>query len=131
MPLVDGVLTFDYLDPGKYYARIFEDHNGDGKYTTGDLAAHRQPDVVYYYPKVINIKKNWEKTESWNVFDTAVDLMKPEAIKKNKPEADKKNRNRKKNESEEEEDEEDVFDPTVNPFNPNDKGSMRNKTRRH
>lgn len=131
VPLVDGVLTFDYLDPGKYYARIFEDHNGDGKYTTGDLAAHRQPDVVYYYPKVINIKKNWEKTESWNVFDTAVDLMKPEAIKKNKPEADKKNRNRKKNESEEEEDEEDVFDPTRNPFNPNDKGSMRNKTRRH
>ena len=129
-PVVDGKVTFQYLAPGKYYARIFEDLNGDGIYTTGDFATLQQPDVAYYYPKMINIKKNWEKSETWNVFETAVDLMKPEAIKKNKPEADKKNRNRKKegNNLDEDEEEEDYFDPTRNPFDPNDRGSRRNAT---
>ena len=118
----NGVARFQYLAPGKYYARIFEDHNGDGLYTTGDYEQNIQPDLAYYYPKIINIKKNWEKTETWNVFDTAVDLMKPEALKKNKPEADKRNRTRKNNADTEEEEDEDYFDPTRNPFDPNDKG---------
>lgn len=130
-PVIDGTVTFRYLAPGKYYARIFEDFNGDGRYTTGDFDSLRQPDAVYYYPKVVNIKKNWEKTESWNVFETAIDLMKPDAIKKNKPEADKRDRNRKKENGDEYDDEEEeVFDPTRNPFDPNDRrrrnGSNRN-----
>lgn len=125
VPVKDGVAEFRYLAPGKYYARIYEDFNGDGKYTTGNFDSLRQPDAAYYYPKIINIKKNWEKTETWNVFDTPVDLMKPEAVKKNKPETDKRERNRKKkNEGEYDEDEE-VFDPTRNPFDPNDRGRRR------
>lgn len=116
-------VTFRYLPPGKYYARIFEDFNGDGRFTPGDFDSLRQPDMAYYYPKLVNIKKNWEKNETWNVFETAVDLMKPEAIKKNKPEADKKQRNRNRNnQNQEDEEDEDYFDPTRNPFNPNDKG---------
>ncbi|MDE5675033.1 MAG: hypothetical protein K2I44_06805, partial [Muribaculaceae bacterium] len=77
---------------------------------------------AYYYPKIINLKKNWEKSESWNVFDTAIDLMKPEAIKKNKPANDKRNRNKKSDNNLEDEEEEDYFDPTRNPFAPNDRG---------
>lgn len=137
-PVVNGVARFDYLDPGKYYARIYEDFDGDGLYTTGfdgfttpgASRQRRQPDAVYYYPKILNLKKNWEKTETWNVFDTAVDLMKPEAIKKNKPAADKRKRqNARNNTSGEEEEEEDYFDPTRNPFDPNDTG-RRNSNRR-
>lgn len=112
---------FKYLPPGKYYARIFEDYNGNGMFDTGNLDSIRQPDVSYYYPKLINVKKNWDKEENWDVFATAVDMMKPYAILKNKPEADKKNRNRKNNTEDEEEDE-DYFDPTRNPFDPNDRG---------
>lgn len=122
----NGVARFLHLDPGKYYARIYEDHNGDGLYTTGDYSQNRQPDYVYYYPKIINLKKNWEKTETWNVFDTAVDLMKPENLKKNKPEADKRNRKRQSENGNEEEEDEDYFDPTRNPFDPNDRGRRRN-----
>ncbi len=122
----NGVARFQYLDPGKYYARIYEDHNGDGVYTTGDYNQNRQPDYVYYYPKIINLKKNWEKTETWNVFDTAVDLMKPENLKKNKPETDKRNRKRQSENGNEDEEEEDYFDPTRNPFDPNDRGRRRN-----
>lgn len=124
VPVINGVAHFPYLAPGKYYARIYEDHDGDGKYTTGDFSTLRQPDVAYYYPKLINIKKNWEKTETWNVFDTAVDLMKPDAVKKNKPETDKRSRNNNKQEGEGDDDD-DYFDPTRNPFDPNDKGRRR------
>ncbi len=125
--VVNGVARFNHLAPGKYYARIYEDYDGDGLYTTGDLALNRQPDNVYYYPKIINIKKNWEKTETWNVFDTAVDLMKPEALKKNKPEADKRSRGKKGDSGNEEEEDEEYFDPTRNPFDPNDKGRNRRR----
>ncbi len=49
--------------------------------------------------------------------------MKPAAITKNKPASDKRNRNQK-NQTEEEEEEE-IFDPTRNPFDPNDRGTRR------
>ncbi len=126
-PVIDGKVTFNYLPAGKYYARIFEDFNGNGLYDTGDFALNRQPDVAYYYPKIVNLKKNWDKAETWNVFETAIDLMKPETLKKNKPEADKRNRNKKQS-NEEDEDEEEIFDPTRNPFDPNDRGNRRNRT---
>ena len=117
--------VFKYLPAGKYYARIFEDHNGNGIFDTGNLDSIRQPDYSYYYPKVINVKKNWDKEESWNVFETAVDMMKPYAILKNKPEADKKKRNKKNTNGDEEDEDEEYFDPTRNPFDPNDRGNSR------
>ncbi len=115
LPVVNGSVTFRYLPAGKYYARIFEDHNGNGIFDTGDFSQLRQPDVAYYYPKIISVKKNWDKTEDWNVFSTAVDLMKPEAIKKNKSEAEKRARS-KRNEDLNDDEEEEPFDPTRNPF---------------
>lgn len=124
VPVVNGIADFKYLAPGKYYARIYEDFNGNGVYDPGDFESRTQPDQAYYYPKMINLKKNWERDETWDVFATAVDLMKPENLKKNKPEADKRARNRNKNNNQMEEDEEeDYFDPTRNPFDPNDRGN--------
>ena len=78
--------------------------------------------MSYYYPKLINVKKNWDKEESWDVFITAVDQMKPYVLLKNKPEADKKNRNRNRNNEDGNDEEDDYFDPTRNPFDPNDRG---------
>lgn len=120
-----GHADFRFLAPGKYYARIYEDFNGNGLYDTGDFDSLRQPDQAYYYPKTINIKKNWEKSETWDVFATAVDLQKPDAVKKNKPEADKRRRGKQNQQQEEEEDDDDFFDPTRNPFDPNDRRDSR------
>lgn len=114
-PVVNNRVSFKYLAPGKYYARIVEDYNGNGEYDTGDYERMLQPELAYYYPKAINIKKNWDKEEDWDVFVTAIDLMKPAAIKKNKPERKKLQRN----EGVEPEEEEETFDPTANPFDPN------------
>ena len=122
VPLVNNKATFPYLAPGKYYARIFEDFNGNGLYDPGNLDSLQQPDMAYYYPKVINVKKNWDKTETWDVFSVAIDMMKPDAIKKNKPEIDKRSRNNRNNNNQEEDEEEEYFDPTRNPFDPNDRG---------
>ncbi|MDE5839426.1 MAG: hypothetical protein K2H49_00750, partial [Muribaculaceae bacterium] len=96
-----------------------------------DILIAVQPDYVYYYPKVINVKKNWDVEQEWNVFDTALDLQKPDKIKKNKP---KNNKNRQQ-QQEEDEEEDDEFG--ANPFAPgrtnsNDRNSrgMRNMNRR-
>ena len=111
-------VLFRFLTPGKYYARIVEDLNGDGIFTTGDYDSLRLPETAFYYPKVINIKKNWDKDETWDVFAVNVDMMKPKAILKNKPERDKRVRDTGSGTTEEE-DEDEIYDPNYNPFDPN------------
>ncbi len=120
--VVDNSVTFKHLAPGKYYARIIEDFNSNGEYDPGNYDLQLQPDLAYYYPKVVNIKKNWDKEENWDVFAMAIDQMKPNAIKKNKPASDKR-KNDTGNEYDEEEEEE--FDPTANPFDPNTKNRRK------
>lgn len=122
-PVIDGRAYFPFLNPGKYYARMIEDRNGNGIYDTGDYSTLTQPEIAFYYPKAFNIKKNWDKEETWDVYGTAIDQQKPRAILKNRP---KQSKNRGRNErqnSEEEDEEEELFDPTRNPFDPNDRGS--------
>lgn len=119
----NGDAFFPFLNPGRYYARIVLDLNGNGEYDTGNYNLRLQPEPVYYYPKAINVKKNWDKEENWALFDTPVDMMKPAAITKNKPASDKRARNRQN--QTEEEDEDEIFDPTRNPFDPNDRGIRR------
>ena len=64
-----------------------------------------------------------DKEESWDVFAMAIDQMKPFAIKKNRPETPKNKRNEQTAGEDEEEDE--VFDPTRNPFDPNQKNRRK------
>lgn len=88
----DGVARFEYLKPGVYYARAFTDRNADGLWTTGSVADQQLPEDTYYFPKKINLKKNWDITNDWNLDETPVDLQKPLAIKKNKPKTKEKTR---------------------------------------
>ena len=113
----DGEAYFPFLMPGKYYARIILDENGNGVYDTGDYREGRQPELAYYYPRMINIKKMWDQQVKWNVFETPVDMMKPEAVLKNKPTVDSRNRKQQTATPDDEDDE--TFDPNRNPFDPN------------
>ena len=81
----NGVATFEYLMPGTYYARLFIDRNANGVWDTGEIASATQPEEVFYYPRKLELKKNWDIEQSWNIFETPVDLQKPQEIKKNKP----------------------------------------------
>lgn len=112
-PVEGNLATIEYLKPGTYYARLFIDANGDGKWTTGSIADSIQPEEVYYYPKKVTLKKNWTIEQSWDINELPVDKQKPMEIKKNKPK-------RKKGEQDDrpagDEDEEDDFfdDPFMN-----------------
>lgn len=90
-----GVLFMD-LKPDKYYARLVLDVNNNEMWDTGNYADNRQPEIVYYYPKIFNIMQNWQVEETWDILATPFDRQKPLDITKNKPkELTKKKRNYK------------------------------------
>ena len=101
-----GTAAFENIKPGTYYARLVIDANGNGKWDTGNYALHRQPEDVFYYPKRINLKKNWDVEQTWNIYEQAVDKQKPNEIKKNKPKSEMKNTQKRDGENGDEEDEE-------------------------
>lgn len=78
-------VDFRNLAPGTYFARLFIDRNGNGKWDTGSLADSIQPEETFYYSKKISLKKNWDLQQSWDIYELPVDLQKPAEIKKNKP----------------------------------------------
>ena len=103
-PVVDGYAEFLNVTPGDYYARVVIDANGNGEWDPGNYALHIQPEEVYYYPKKLTLKKNWDIEQSWNIYELPVDLQKPVEIKKNRPEKKKWEETEKKEGTDEEED---------------------------
>lgn len=101
VPVVDGKADFRYLAPNTYYARMYFDTNGDGKWTTGKLDSI-QPEEVAYYPKKLVLKSNWDVEQTWDIYEVPLDQQKPYAILKNKPKL-KRGEERPKDEDEEEE----------------------------
>ena len=93
----ENTADFYYLAPNtKYYVRLFNDRNGNGKWDTGIVEKDIQPEEVYYFPKVWEMKANFEFEETWNIHATPVDKQKLDEIKKQKPEETKKIQNKNK-----------------------------------
>lgn len=109
-PVIDGTATFTFVTPNTYYARAYVDSNRNGQWDTGSISEKRQPEDVYYMPKKLSLKKNWDMDQTWDINLLPVESQKPEAIKKNKPKNRDKNANRN-DEDEEEEEENDFFNP--------------------
>lgn len=126
-PVINGSAIFKWLNPSVYYARLYIDSNGNGKWDTGDMKARIQPEEVYYYNKKIQLKKNWDVEQSWDIYDLPVDQQKPMGIKKNKP---KPKKGERLNNDEEEEEYDEFGNPIdgngfYNPSNPNDINNRR------
>jgi hypothetical protein len=96
-PVIDGKADFYYLNPGKYCARLVEDVNGNGIWDTGNYAEKRQPEKVYYYTQILDLKALWEIEQDWNVNAKPLDKQKLDELKKQKPDEDKKKKNSKNN----------------------------------
>ena len=93
----ENTADFYYLAPNaKYYVRLFNDRNGNGKWDTGNVKQGVQPEEVYYFPKVWEMKANFEFEETWNIHAVPVDKQKLDEIKKQKPEETKKIQNKNK-----------------------------------
>jgi uncharacterized protein (DUF2141 family) len=57
--------NFTNIDPGKYYVRVIYDTNGNGKWDTGNYLLQQQPEKVVYYPKLIELRANWDQDETF------------------------------------------------------------------
>ena len=71
----NGKIGFRYLKPGKYFARIVEDVNGNGKWDTGNFEKGLQPESLYYYPEEITIRANWDHIVPWDPHDFSIDAF--------------------------------------------------------
>ena len=107
VPVRNGAFELLNVTPGTYYLRLTLDANGNGKWDTGNYKSHQQPEEVYYYPKKLRLRRNWDLDENWNIYETAIDLQKPEDIKRNRPEQSKNKVEKKQQKSGEDEEEED------------------------
>lgn len=88
---------FYFLKPEtKYYIRLFIDRNQNGKWDTGCYAEKSQPEEVFYFPKVWEMKANFDFEENWDIHAIPADRQKMDDIKKQKPEKEKKIRDRNK-----------------------------------
>ncbi|MCM1293690.1 MAG: Ig-like domain-containing protein [Bacteroides sp.] len=113
----NGRAVFSNVMPNTYYARLYIDSNGNGKYDTGNVTDSIQPEETSYYNKKVVLKKNWDIEQTWDIYEIAVDQQKPLDIKKNKP----KDKNADRNRNDEEEDDQyyDEFgNPAVDPDDP-------------
>lgn len=110
--VVAGKADFANVPPATYYARVILDRNGNGRWDTGNYLKHLQPEEVYYYPKPLKLRRNWDVEQQWNIYETPLDLQKPEGVKRNKPEQSKNKFDRagkKKQNADDEEEEVDEF----------------------
>ncbi len=100
----NATATFRFITPGTYYARAYIDANSNLRWDTGNLADSLQPEEVFYYPKKLVLRKNWDIDQEWELFATPVDAQKPNDIKKNKP------KTRDRSDSRSDQDDEDYYE---------------------
>ncbi len=57
--------AFINLTPAKYKMRVIYDTNENGVWDTGNYLLKIQPETVIYYPKEIEVRANWDPTETF------------------------------------------------------------------
>lgn len=89
----DGQAKFVNIAPGKYYARLVEDRNENGKFDAGSLLEHRQPEKVYYFGAMLDLRE-WQYSQSWDLHAMPSSQQKPKPLIQNKPKEKTKKRNK-------------------------------------
>jgi hypothetical protein len=62
----NGVAQFEYIKPGKYVVRAIEDLNNNKKWDTGDYAAKKLAEPVFYMSGEYEVRSNWNHDIEWN-----------------------------------------------------------------
>jgi hypothetical protein len=62
-----GKIKFEYLFPGKYKVKAIVDRNRNGRWDTGNYSIKLEPETVKYFPKIIEIRANWDVDEVWEL----------------------------------------------------------------
>lgn len=79
--VIKGKAKIEYINPETYYARLFIDKNKNKHWDTGDYEKKKQPEPVYYFPKELKAKANWEVNENWSLFKTPILRQKPDDLR--------------------------------------------------
>jgi hypothetical protein len=61
------IIMYPYLTDGKYKIKAIVDKNHNGKWDTGDFDSKIQPEQIYYVPKIIDIRANWDTEQIWEI----------------------------------------------------------------
>lgn len=86
--------AFYFINPGKYSLRLFMDKNGNSKWDTGSYEDKLQPEEVYYYPHMLDLRALFEyEQDDWDI-KAPLNTQKPLEITKQKPDKEKKKMNR-------------------------------------
>jgi hypothetical protein len=125
-PAINGVASFKFVNPSTYYARAYVDANNNSVWDTGSIADRRQPEDVYYYPKKIGVKRNWDIQQSWDLNELPIDQQKPREILKNKPKL--KAGDADNSVTDDDQDEDDFYNPSFQNTGSNSKKSKTTKT---
>lgn len=56
--------------PAKYRLRLIEDRNANKQWDTGDFLKQQQPERVWYFKDLVELRANWEVEETWQVSYT-------------------------------------------------------------
>lgn len=89
----NGQAKFVNIPAGKYYARLVEDANDNGRFDAGSLLDRRQPERVYYFDALLELRE-WQYSQSWDIHAQPIEQQKPKALIQNKPKEKTKKKNR-------------------------------------
>ncbi|MDX2443977.1 MAG: Ig-like domain-containing protein [Bacteroidales bacterium] len=62
----DTNLVYDFLSPKTYLVKAIWDENENGKWDTGNLIKHIQPEKIVYYLEEIKLRSNWDFKKNWS-----------------------------------------------------------------
>ncbi len=57
-------VDFNLIEPSKYTLRIIYDDNKNQEFDSGNFLEKRQSEEVYYHPKEIDVRSNWDVNEN-------------------------------------------------------------------
>ncbi len=81
-PVQDAEAYFEDVNPAAYYIRMYIDENGNNKWDAGNLEKKIQPEMVYYYPKRLQLRANWDMEETWPYKNLDILKQRPEELVK-------------------------------------------------
>jgi hypothetical protein len=58
------LISLNNYKQGIYYARVVYDENKNGIWDTGNVKEGRQPEAIWYEPKELSIRANWDRQEA-------------------------------------------------------------------
>ncbi len=63
----ETILSFETIEPKLYTLRVIYDDNANGIWDTGDYLTKKQAEEILYYPKLLDVRANWDVEQDFNL----------------------------------------------------------------